>query len=317
MITGQDASFDINRVNLTAPNGQVYDFSDVASPGTSIINIDTVQVLECAIYGVINDILTLTLNNSNMLDADQGLSVRGSNIAILSLRELAFTTSSASFIGVDLESSVAQNIELTDLVGSGPAGSIGVSGTNSDNIAAGQTGSFRDSNFFGGMTANTGFNEDDFRWIISGVSGEADTRPDWLVQISNNALETEIDTVNVPEKVNAVWTDISSSQFSVSTDGRVSYLGERPVRVPITLTAGAISAASLNNVYMCLTKNIDDGGGVVACGVSVTISSTKATALGTIVHQETMEQGDYLDLYVTNTTNNQNIVIEDARSRGN
>lgn len=310
MFTVLDSGFHIFQASLSAPNGQAFDLSDVAAPGTSLVQIERVQVVGCNKFATATNLQALIINNSLAALCDDGLSTVGSSWALISVVRFGMITTNASFIGVDLGTSVTLAAEMQNLAMLGVSGSIGVSGlTSSGNILAGSLATFRDSNFLGGVTEISGLSPDDTRWAFEGNSGIRDTMPDGLVSLNGNATETVISFASTPVKVLGTWVAERQSQFTVDTTGRITYVGERPLTVPIDVVTTINSAGGTNKdieIYVALNGSVIPNSGKTN---RVGQNDPKST---TVMWQLTLNQNDFLEVFVENDTDTVNLVVSDA-----
>jgi len=311
LFIGGDANFNLSEINLDVPSGEVFTITDTV-PGTSFVNISTVQTISCLSYGTFTDISTLIINNSNSLDGYTGVTVSGSSYTTISLVKFVMVSSSASFIGVDFGTAVSANIELDNLVTSSPAGGIGVKvAAASANLPAGAIGTITNSTLnLGGMTVPvSGYTASDVRWAFRDNSGVSNTVPDAMLSLNSNATETVISVVNTPVKVAGTWVVERVALFSGDTSGRVTSLSERGVTSPIDITA-TISAASGSNkditIYLALNGSIISNSGETN---KVSAGDPKNT---TVFWQAVLQENDYLEVWVENNTDTQNLVAESA-----
>ena len=150
---------------------------------------------------------------------------------------------------------------------------------------------------------------DDVRWFFNDNSPTADTFPDSLISFRGNATETIIGAVNTPVLVAGTWVNQGSSLFSTTAAGRVTSLLERPLKAPVTISAGLISSGGGS---IAVTLYLAKGGVVdVASGIDVTISGSLAETL-TIPWQVTFAENEYVEVFVENNTNTTNVIVDHA-----
>lgn len=313
MFTGVDASFNIYEASLVAATGEVFDFSDIAVPGTNNIQIKDIMVMGCASWGDFNNLSAVTIQNVNGLGCDDGLDFAGNAWVNISLSKIGLLSTSASFVGVDLGSAVSPNLEISNMLMSAPGGAVGVSGAGSSgNITTGSIGTFRDSTFIGGMTELSGISPDDIRWAFDLNSGVSDTMPDAMLSLNSNVTETVISVAGTHVKIAGTWVVERTSHFTGDTTGTITYVAERDLTVPIDITT-TISAVSGSNkdIEVCLALN----GTVVA-------NSCKANRVGqndprstTVFWQLTLVQTDFLEVFISNESDTINLIAETAISR--
>lgn len=312
MFTVLDNGFHMFQARLIAASGQVFDFSDVAAPGTHLIQVERVQVSGCSKFATMTNLQAIIINNSEIVLCNDGLTTVGSSWSLISVVRFGMITTDPTFIGIDLGTSVTLAAEMQNLaaIGLGAPGAIAVSGlTNSGNILAGSLATFRDANILGNMTPIAGLTPDDTRWKFDGNAGIQDTMPDGLASLNANASETVISFVSTPVKVVGTWVVERQSQFTVDTTGRITYIGERPITVPIDIVTTINSAGGTNKdieIYAALNGSIIPNSGKTN---RVGQNDPKST---TVMWQLTLNQNDFLEVFVENDTDTVNLVVSDA-----
>jgi hypothetical protein len=311
MFKGTDVGFYINNISLDAGiNNTCFEFIDTVG-GIHNLIIVNVSVANCALWGKFTNLRIAQVFNCDGRNATNGVKLFGTSNLTWSFTQFALSSTNPSFIGIDLGSATATLLEFSNLFQSAPAGAFGISGlANSGNVPAGRLGSITGSEFLGGMTdlQNISVN-DDTRWRFSGNSPTPDTFPDSLISFRGNATETIIGVVNTPVLVAGTWVDQGSSLFSTTAAGRVTSLSERPLKAPVTISAGLISSGGGSiAVTLYLAK---DGVVDVASGIDVTISGSLAETL-TIPWQVTFAENEYVEVFVENNTNTTNVIVDHA-----
>ncbi len=310
MFTGVDATFKIFNARVDAPTGKVFDFSDVVSPGSNIVNIIDVQIDSCVSIGDFDGLAGLVMSTVNVPSTNDGVAMAGSNWLVQSFIKLGFFSSSATFTGIDLGTSVSPNIEIANLFFSAPAGAIGVSGAaNSANVATGSIATFRDSSFVSGMTEISGISPNDIRWAFSLNGGIPDTQPDAMVSLNNNVTETAITVQSTAVKVAGTWVVERTSLFTADTTGRVTYIAERPLTSPVDIVTTISSVSGSNKdieVFLALNGTV-----IANSGKTNRVSQNDPKEI-TVIWQLTLNQNDFLEVFAANDTDTVNLVVSDA-----
>ena len=289
-------------ISIDAANAKIFSYTDT-TPGTSIFAILNSRIENSSSLGDFTDLLSVNIFNSGAFNTIQGFRTFG-NINVISIRQFFVNSSSASFKGIDLGTSVAPTLEITDLVVVAPAGAFGISGLASNgNVTTGSIASVTSCEFLSGVTPLQNITVDDVRWRFQANSGISDTLPSALMFFNGNATETVISTTDVYVKVNAVWTDQISSHFTISSDGRLTYNGERPLTIYIDTIIDVLSAASNNITQIALFKN----GSLEVAGIESEASTTDPANLY-IVWQTNLVKDDFLEIFVRNRDNTQNLI---------
>lgn len=309
MFSGTDVSFTVREVVLDSPNAETFNFEDTVG-GVKLFVANSTRVNSCTKLGTFDDLQTVQFINSATVLSDDGITVTGSNVLILSIDKLAMTSTDASFIGIDIGTSVIANIEMDNLYMNGPTGSIGISGTTaSGNVPSGQIATLSNSSFVGNLTPLSGISSDDIRWLFSRNTPIPDTLEDALVSLTSNATETVISTSSTPVKATGTWVVQRASHFTADTTGKVTYKGERTLTVPVDIST-TISAASGSNkdiaIYLAVNGTV-----ISATALSNLVGSGDPRNTG-ITWQVSLDTDDYLELFVENNTDTVNLIVENA-----
>lgn len=313
MFKGIDVDFFIN--NITIDPGianTAFEFNDSVG-GIHIFIAHNVAVKNCAVWGKFTDMLLSQALNCSGGNSNQGIQFFGTANVLWSFDRIVFSSASATFKCIDFGTATATIIEFDDLFISSPVGGVGFSGlANSGNVPIGRLGRVRGCEFLGGMSDLSGLSVDDTRWLFRDNSPTADTFPDALIAFRSNTTETVIVTQDVPVLVAGTWIEEQASLFSTTAAGKVTYLAERPIKAPVTISAGLISVGGGSvDVTLYLAKN---GTIITASGVKVEISGSKAQTF-TIPWQLTYEQNNFTEVFVENNTNTTNILVEFVTQR--
>lgn len=308
MFTGSNVVVDMRGMLVNCTNGKVFDISGSASR----LIIDTMTVISCNAIGTLNNCFTSSIENLLVLSANQGIDVIGTGWTLISFNRLALISTQASFIGIDMGSSISPTYEITDLSVNAPAGATGISGLpNSGNIPAGSLGTIARCNFDGGVTAEGGGLDaaNAVRWETTANDDIADTMPDGLVSLSGNATETVIAASSTDGsnavKVDGTWVCNRESIFECDTTGRVTSKAERSLVVPVTASFSLLAASGGDaqaSAYLAVNDTV-----ITETKVQVTMNSSKAGA-GTLVWQYDFQEDDYVEVWVENNDNAINII---------
>jgi hypothetical protein len=303
---GDLETFTIQGTNFSCPDAEVFGIVDTMGPVTTVRVLDS-RILSCRKIGTIQDAVGVVTAIVEIAECDDGLTLVGGNI-IVSVSQTFIRSNSPTFVAVDLGTSVTPTLEITDLLCVAPAGAVGISGaTDSANIAPNSVASVVSCEFIGGMDALAGITRDDFRFSFQGNSGIPDTNPDALLSLTSNAVETEITTPGVAVLAAGLWVTERSSHFTGTVGGRATHLGERSLAVPIDMVAGIRSVSGNVDASISIAVN----GTVVIEGIPVSVSSSRPT-LASAIWQHDFLLGGYVEMFVTNVDNTNNIIVESA-----
>lgn len=313
MFEAEDESFYINNTQIDAGAlGTVFDISDTGG-GTTLFLAENLVVINCANIGIFENLSLTSIRFMTVINATDGMTISGVDNQVASLVNVRVSSSSTSFKGIDLGSSITNTLELTNFSLTAPAGAFGISGlAGSANIPAGRIATVTGCEFLGGMADLENISVDDIRWVFQGNDPTPDTFPDALLSFRGNVTETVISAINTPVLVAGTWVEQEASQFSTTSAGRATYLAEKPIKSPIDVSAGLISSGGGSiTVELCIALN-----GVVdtdSC-TPISISGSDAQTLA-IPWQAVLSQNDYVEVFVSNTSNTTNIIVEYATLR--
>lgn len=134
---------------------------------------------------------------------------------------------------------------------------------------------------------------------------------DGLLTMASNATETTITTASVPVLVSGAWEVVSTHQMNGTAAGRLTYLPDETALVEVTAKATIKMASAGSKVVTAfLAKN----GVVIAANGSVTATDTLEGQI-VIPWKVELSQNDYLELWVSNTSDTVNVIVSDAELR--
>ena len=315
MFIGVDVDFFINNVAIDPGiTNTAFEFSDTVG-GVRRFIATNVNVINCAVWGKFTDMLLSQVFNCGADNAAKGIQFFGTSGFIWSITQLAITSTSNTFVGVDMGTATAQVIELENLALTAPSGAIGIAGlANSGNVPSGRLGAIISCEFFGGMTDLDNLDPNtDTRWNYRDNSPTADTQPDALTSFSGNATETVIASSSTDASnavlVAGIWAEQQASQFSTTAAGRITYLAGRPLKGPVDVSLGLIASGGASITVK--TYLFFNGVAITASGIDVAISGTVSRTF-TLPWQLTFEENDYIEVFVENQTNTTNIIVDHA-----
>lgn len=314
MFTGVDVNFLTTFCVLSAPNGQLFDFSSTGSGNT--FGVDTVTIQSCNKFGTFNDLRSFNATNVGGFNVNDGVTFTGTtNWQVSSAIRFRLESTNASFVGMDFTNSVHQTLEISDPIFRGPVGAIGLSGlVNSGNVQSNQIAAVTNGEFSGGLTPLQNINEDDARWEFQGNTGIPDSMTDGLMSVEGSTTQTVISVVGTKVKVNNTWTEEVTARFDFDSNGRLTYVGERSIRLPIDVTSTILMASGGDKqVEMCIAIN---GAVVTQTCKQATSNSSKAASVTTFWQHE-FNTGDYVEVFVSNEDDTTNLVVQQAIMRIN
>jgi hypothetical protein len=310
--TSIDKTIGVSDLLMTAPNGKVFDCS---STGFNLMSIRNLNILKCADVGSFSGLLFIAMNNIVCQDAEKGMDFSGAMWSLISIIDPGFISTSASFIGIDLGTAVADNIDIKGGQITAPAGAIGIKGAAANaNLTATGRGNISNMNFVGDLTPLSGIViSDDVQWESQENQGIVDTHPDSLSHNTAGVTVT-ISGVNTPTLIAGTWVDDLSQHFTVSGSGRVTYNGVENMSAPVSLsvTADPVSGSAKDfRVYIAV-----NGTEVTASGVPARASAGDRTPV-TVIWQREFATNDYIEAFISNETDAVNFDVIHAVLRIN
>lgn len=253
MFTGVDVGFfNGSGMSVRCPGMEVFNFSDVAVLKNTIFNLnlfiawpEDAASQSCSSIGTFTSISALDIVNSSAFRGtglDRGITLGGAEINIISIQKLAILSNSATYVGLDLGTTVVQSaFEISNFVNIGlAAGSIGFLGLpSSGNVSTSIIATYVGCEFLGAITP------------LSGLSG-SDLRHDFLkcppVPDSTKAADaflTAAQTVTIGAGNQGVYFPIGGAlfqrtieeRFSVSTAGVATYTSPVQTKCLVLISA--------------------------------------------------------------------------------
>lgn len=302
----------ISKISLDAPNGDFFNFSDTASPGSSTFVISQVNFNNCKKFATLDNLRTVLITDSGVLgNADDGFTLTGANWTAFSIERFGVLTTSNTFVGIDFTTSVHLILEIENMpMLSTVSGAIGFKGLpNSGNVQSGRIAYISSCEFFGGMTPLDTISDNDTRFSFLANDGIRDSQIVGETFLDVTRLVT-ITAIGVFVEVGGTdWTDGGSRQFSSSSDGILTFLPERSRSVFITasVTLGKVTGGSDE---LCAVIAIDTGSGFVMQAKSETCTSSQDPTAVTCQGLFELNEGDKIQVFVANRSTTGNINVD-------
>jgi len=310
MFTGVDVSVLIQDIRLNCPNGEVFNFSNVAALNTSIVLIKDVLVNSAAKFGTFTSLVSLVITDTSCFNCTQGFTLAGTGWRVWRMQDIGMISSNAAFVGVDMGVASCAGILFQTSLFTMVAGGVAFKGAAaSANVPANNIGRISNMNLPAGGSPLSGITRDDIRWTFKDNDQVQDTMPDGMVSLNSNATATAIAVVNTPVLAAGTFVCERESLFSCTTGGRITYLGERSLTSPVDIVA-TIEAASGTNKDITIYAAVN--GTVVA-------NSAKSNKVGsgdpkntTVLWQAELNTNDYIEIFVENNTDTTDLLVIDA-----
>lgn len=309
MFVGAQVGLNVDNISIRCANGTLQSWIDTSPLKTSVVEYTFVHFLEIKHIGLTTDIKQLRYFACVMDDIKVTGHTFGGDIEQVFAGACDFVVNGATPV-FDLGTATFDLMWVTDyqakLVNASSKFVKGLAG--SANINTGGTGVLNTGLHLGAGTPLDTITVDDIQWVFSGNEGIADTKPDALTFLLNNATETAIATVNTPVTIAGTFTTHRVSHFTATAGGRITYIGDKPLVVPIAATITAKTASGADkDVTFYVAKN----GSIVAnSGISnnVKLANKNNTVM---FWQDSLVKNDYLEIWVENNDDTVNIIVED------
>lgn len=293
LFNGSDMTrFRVDNVLLDTPNGTIYNIVDTT--GSTIVNLFVASVVSCLEFGTLN-VFALVIDTINVPDANDGLSV-GNKTVVLSVNRATINSTSATFTGIDVTGAAISTLEISNFRSNAPAGGVAIRGdAASANILAGDIGSVTSCEFSGGITDLAGITIDDIRWSFKNNTPTQDTLRDCLIYSSTTSTTT-IATAETYVKLNATWATDSLSGFTADSTGKVTWAGERIIKVPVDMS---LSIAPVSGTGKTLRTRIGVNGSTLPNSTRTTVTDNGDASSVTTPWQISLNPGDYIEGFIT------------------
>lgn len=307
---GRTAGF----INVT---GQIFDCDDVAAPNSNIALIQDCAILNSPKIGTVGSLQGFVMdncvvqNNNAVLDGVM-LTVTGTNINQVGIRNLTYGNNANVSVLCDLTTGTLESFQLTDSVINDANGAVLVEGlSNSGNIVdrPGSKGVISGNAAIGGQPAqSTNITRRDLRWDFRANTYEADSTVSGTCYMEDNSTVTIIPSANVWVKALGTTTAGDNlERVAMPLNNRLRFDGLEPTTISLT----------------CYATAVKDGGGGDDMEFSVFKNGDSTPMTGSIQGSEVRNQprnfslaitdlaltGDYYELYVRNLSGNTNVTF--------
>lgn len=313
MITSVNKSFRLKNVGFYCINGTFANFSDVAPLTSSFILFQAIAVWECKNLGTVSNLGLLSIEFSQFANITTGGLLFVGSFGNLVFSKSLGVINSGTFM--DFGTSNFNGIEIATFRVVTASGTTAFSGLpSSGNINIGGIGAIQQGRFDGVGTILSGLTVDDALWNFFGNDDIANTRADGLLSMIDNATETVILSIGAAVLVAGTWVNVTTSQFSATAAGRLTYIGGRPAKLPVTIsTAVTVSSGVNQEIHFHIHLN----GSIIEESKTETNIDSTDIKNQTNVWQLTMFPDDFLELFVENNSTTNNVTVIDAKFRIN
>jgi hypothetical protein len=292
-------SFLLTNLSFSAASGTIFNLTGVGTEGLIITDC---FVTSCLSVGTITSWRSTTFNSFSVLSATVG------GLLFVGACSGLFYTGAGLNVNVvgtalDLGSATFDRIS----VGPGNrwdvgAGNIGVSGLiNSGNLNVGGRGEFLGCIFEGAGTHIQNITSTDTSWTLTSA-GITNTSKN--AQGYNHTPSTTTIGVGAGDNTNPIVMDAQSNfvtghadQFTVDTEGRITYIGIDPGEFHVrAIVNGTIAAGTQTVNHYIAINGIEDIASLMSREYA---SGSNGTVTAAAI--ETLENGDYIEVFVENT----------------
>ncbi len=138
----------------------------------------------------------------------------------------------------------------------------------------------------------------------------ANSRPQALLSLSGNTTDTVITTINTPVKVVGTWVVEKDSQFTSDTTGKMTYNGINDLDTPMVMRFSSIVAGGGQSDTA--TYYVAKNGTVISSAKAKSTHDTTDPVSTTMVWQETLVTGDFIEVFVENNDDTSDIEVQDG-----
>ena len=305
MFTFVNGLAGVKEIGIKCANGT---FLNTSAVSTGNLLLRWILLYEVKNLGSINSPATGIYNLFIQSHTGQGFTV--GSVINRRLNVDSFTvqsTTNATSIFVDLNAATFTSLNLRNInIANSVSGQKFLKGLASGaNLAAGAIGFVDNNTISGGMIGLDTINVNDASWDFGNNNKISDTRPVALSYLTSVATTT-ITTVNTPAVINGAFTEAEASLFTTNVNGRITYNGIREHGTDVTASITFQSASGTNNYTFYVAKN---GTVIAASGVSQQVTAT-TTANISVVWDLPLNTNDFIEMWVENNDNSNNVVIE-------
>jgi hypothetical protein len=309
LFTLSNISGSVRDLKVTHLNAPLFSFSDT---GANALRVTNVSYAGSSIGTFGGSGSGMRLTNFSGSATSGGMQFTG-NWRVFIFEPTLSTIAAGSFI--DLASATFDAISITETFLDYVAGSFFLSGAlASANINTGGFAAISKANLKGAGTALQQVTPDDALFNFSNNNAIRDSRSDGLVSLQGNTVATTIAGANIPVLTAGVWVVGPLGQFSGSTGGRLTYIGGKDARLPITFSA---SLAPTVSTGIAMSAYIAINGTILPESRRQGTGSAGGPTSITLPWQHTFSTNDYVEVFVENNTNATDILVSTAIGRVN
>lgn len=309
LFTMTNVNGSVKDLAVTHLNAPLFSFSD---SGSHVLRVSDLSYAGSSIGTLGGSGSSARFTNFSGSTTSTGVAFTGSWRALLFEPTLS-SIASGSFI--NLGSATFDSISISETSLDYVAGSFYISGAlSSGNINAGGSGSVSTANLKGAGTPLQQISSDDALFNFKNNNTIRDSRPDGILSLQGNTVATTIAGPNIPVLTAGTWVVGPVGQFTGTTGGRLTYIGGKDARLPITFSA---SLAPTLSTGIAMSAYVAINGVVIANSRRQGTGSAGGPTSITIPWQHTFSTNDYVEMFVENNSNATDILVSTAIGRVN
>lgn len=306
MFTGVNVTSKIKNIRITCASGTFINFTGTGSEIFQLL--DSTVVADT--LGTIGALAGLQLASTQIQATTDGFTFTGSNGVFLVAASLD-TIAAGTFF--DLGTATFDGISFTDCFATLSGSSVFMSGlAASGNINTGALGSIHNCRFFGTGTVLSGITESDIRWQFFINDDIQETHKDILMSQIGNTTNTVITTISTPVKLAGTWVQDHGAQFTTDATGRMTYNGVKDTHFSVTM---AFTGAPVSGTNIAMSYYVAKNGVTIPNSEASSLINSGSPERITLIWLLTLQTGDYIEAFVENNTNTNDILITEAQMR--
>jgi hypothetical protein len=302
-------SGSVKNLKVVHPNSPLFSFTD---SGTNVLRVVDVAYAGASIGTFGGNGSSVRFTNFSGATTSNGMLLAGNWKAFLFQPALS---SIAAGTFIDLGTATFDSINVTETTLDYPAGAFFMSGElNSGNMNTGGLATISKTRLTGSGTPLEQITPDDARFSFSQNDKIRDSRSDGILYIQGNTVATVIAAINTPVLAAGIWGVGDTGQFTGTTGGRLTYIGGKDARLPITFS---VSIAPTLSTGIAISAYIAINGTIIAESRGRGTGSAGLPDRITLPWQHTFSTNDYVEVFVENNTNATDILLSSGIARVN
>ena len=310
LIEGRDSGLISDNLAFVNTTGPVFDVADLTTPSTNSVFISGCVISNSLSVGSFTDLLIVQFEKNAFQSLSDGVKISGANNTGVRFNgNIVENTVTGTLI--DLGVSVTQAISADHNFIESSVGLVFLSGAvDSGNISATGQGTVISNTTFGGnLPTITGIAIGDIRWEFATNNTIADSVNSGLLQFSGNGTNTIIGSSGTDVKIAGTYSSGNLLRYESPVNGTLRYVGGKAVNsiISVTATCEVVAFISTTEVRFRIYLN-----GSPLAGAQVTTTASSGDLISASITSNTiLQNGDEIEVYVSNLGSTQNILVTD------